>query len=116
MNIIIKRIVGFAIDLMVVGLLGVIIGFVLVDTGIIDSNLAAIILLLIFLLRDLYNKSGSLGKKVIGIKIIEIGEYYILRKVLRNFTSIIWPIEGIILIFIKKRLGDILAGTSVVHA
>ena len=113
MTITTKRILGFGIDLMITGFIGAIIKFTLVDTAIISNNIGGLITLIIFLIRDVYSSNGSIGKKIMKTKLIINGNTQIF-KVLRNITTLLWPIEGLILLITKKRLGDMVFKTDVV--
>ncbi len=62
--------------------------------------------------------SKSIGKKILKLKIIDENTgnpCNFLRRLLRNITWILGPIEVIFLLVSKKRLGDILAKTKVVE-
>lgn len=37
------------------------------------------------------------------------------KLILRNITLILWPIEIILLLLLKKRIGDMISSTCVVH-
>lgn len=66
--------------------------------------------------RDLFFIYGSLGKRIIGIKLVnnKNESLDVLNKIIRNFTIIIWPIEGIIIIIFGRRIGDFLSKSDVI--
>lgn len=113
MDIKIKRIAGFTIDLMIVGMIGFFLRLILFKTGILSENMLFIVLLIIFLTRDLWFSNGSIGKKLMKIKLVAANNS-IISKILRNITTLLWPLEGIVLLIYKKRIGDMLFRTDVV--
>lgn len=81
---------------------------------------AFIILIGIYFLRD--SISGkSLGKYIMGLAVRDNRDQNkppsALRLISRNLTLLFWPLECLIIIFNskKKRLGDILTGSSVIQ-
>lgn len=74
-------------------------------------------ILILFLLKDLVNKEGSLGKRILQLQIMpeeksDITDY--LKRIIRNITLVIWPIEVIVLIIFKRRIGDMICATDVI--
>lgn len=69
-----------------------------------------------FLLKDIY-QGRSIGKRVLGIAVRDIGNPSAkpgtLRLVVRNITVILWPVELLLLILKRRRIGDIIARTQV---
>lgn len=76
----------------------------------------AIILFTIFLNKDLYF-GRSLGKRFTGLRVFSAKSGQTanpIRCAIRNLFSLLWPLEGIILIFSpESRIGDLIAGTRV---
>lgn len=58
----------------------------------------------------------SIGKKITGIRVISCdgGNISILQAIFRNITFLIWPIEILLLLDGRERLGDRLSKTKVV--
>ncbi len=110
-KIILKRFISFFIDLTIYGGIGGVIGFLVdkVDFFKTFTDYVFYILLLLFLFKDLITIDGSFGKKIMGLKIIDSStgkNNFILRKVLRNITSVIWPIEALVMLGVNKRISD----------
>ena len=72
--------------------------------------------MILILLKDLIFRNKSIGKKIMGIEIRnndnKIPSFPIL--ILRNITVIIWPIECLLILLKKNRIGDIIFKTKVV--
>ncbi len=72
----------------------------------------------LLLIKDLIFKNASIGKKILRLEIKkqndEVPKFYII--VLRNvFTSILFPIEFVMIIGFSKTLGDMIFKTKVVE-
>lgn len=69
-----------------------------------------------YLLKDIF-KGRSIGKRLIGLRVVDINNTNDvpgkIRLVVRNITVLIWPIELLILIFKHRRIGDIITKTNV---
>jgi uncharacterized RDD family membrane protein YckC len=69
-----------------------------------------------YLLKDIF-KGRSIGKRLFGLRVIDKNNNNnvpgIIRLMLRNLTILIWPIELLMLITTKRRIGDIIAKTNV---
>lgn len=69
-----------------------------------------------YLLKDTY-QGRSVGKRVIGIAVRDIENSSItpgsIRLIIRNITTFLWPIELLLLILMRRRIGDIIARTQV---
>lgn len=123
-----KRLLAFFIDYFILCILFAINGGMLlcVDTGLIPQDFTkyvlfcgGIILLLIILLfiaKDAIN-GQSIGKKLMKIKVVDAHGKTpnIFKLIIRNITIYIWPIEAILVLLNKKKLGDRLAGTNIVE-
>jgi len=71
----------------------------------------------LFIIRDIIGKK-SLGKKIMKLKIINKSdgqETPLLKRLLRNLTWIIGPIDIIFYLITKERMGDQLVKTNVVE-
>ena len=123
-----KRILANIIDVMVADVFFCLIGiFIFYDEYIlIEDNLDKIyyviylicllLLFISFLGKDLI-KGQSLGKKIIKIRVVNMrGETpNIFLLFLRNITFFIWPMEVFLWLLDKRRIGDIIARTTVVE-
>lgn len=77
-----------------------------------------IILLIIeigFLCKDVIG-GQSIGKKIVHIKVVNADESKanLLQLIIRNITILIWPIEMIILLLGKRKIGDVISKTMIV--
>lgn len=72
--------------------------------------------LILILFKDLLFKNKSIGKKIMGIEIRDnnnkIPSFPIL--IFRNITVIIWPIECLLILLKKNRIGDTIFKTKIV--
>ncbi|MBP5401605.1 MAG: RDD family protein [Treponema sp.] len=123
-----KRIGAFFIDLIIIAVIYEIPFFILVmipmfqgamtDSLIIQRTLLCTFFgYILFIFKDVF-KNGSLGKRIMKLKIIdsETKENASTgKRILRNITWIISWIEFLVYIAAKKRLGDMLAKTDVVE-
>jgi len=120
LGIITKRFLAFIIDLMFIGFIGGIFGLFIdkVEELRFISDFIFYILVALFLIRDLFFKNGSMGKKILKLKIVsDIDGFNTnkVNKILRNTTMIIWPIELIILLISTKRLSDYILKINVIE-
>ena len=123
-----KRIGAFFIDFLIIVLIYEIPFFILVmipmfqgamtDSLIIQRTLLCTFFgYILFIFKDVF-KNGSLGKRIMKLKIIdsETKENASTgKRILRNITWIISWIEFLVYLAAKKRLGDMLAKTDVVE-
>ena len=84
----------------------------------IEIHIAIIFILLVpilFLTKDF--NGVCVGKRICGLNIICInGEKPShIKLVVRNLTVIILPIEVILILLGKRRIGDLIAGTEVIY-
>lgn len=72
--------------------------------------------MVLFIAKDCY-KGKSIGKKVEKLKVIssEGKKTTIFQLFIRNITIFIWPVEFILLLLNKEKLGDRLANTIVIE-
>ena len=72
-------------------------------------------ILVLFMSRDIIN-GQSIGKRIAGIKVVDNSEKNAAwwQLILRNISVIIWPLEAVLLLVDKKRIGDRPANTKVV--
>ncbi|WP_281988964.1 RDD family protein [Aquimarina aggregata] len=120
LGIITKRFLAFIIDLMLLGFIGGIFGLFIdkVEKFRFISDFIFYILMALFLIRDLFFRNGSIGKKILNLKIVsDINGFNTnkVNKILRNITMIIWPIELIILLISNKRLSDYILKINVIE-
>ncbi|MBR5932882.1 MAG: RDD family protein [Treponema sp.] len=123
-----KRIGAFFIDLIIIAVIYEIPFFILVmipmfqgamtDSLIIQRTLLCTFFgYILFIFKDIF-KNGSIGKRIMKLKIIdsETKENASTgKRILRNITWIISWIEFLVYLAAKKRLGDMLAKTDVVE-
>ncbi len=81
------------------------------------NSIKDIFMMGIVISKDLYFKNGSLGKKIFKLEIVTLRNERPtnLVKILRNLTIIIWPIECVLILIGKERIGDRLCKTKVVE-
>ena len=122
-----KRIGAFFIDFIIIAIIYEIPFFILVVLPMIQGNNNANVIIprtllcvffafILFVFKDIF-KNGSLGKKIMKLKIIdsETKENASLgKRILRNITWILSWIEFIVYLTSNKRIGDRLAKTDVV--
>ncbi len=69
-----------------------------------------------YLLKDIF-RGRSIGKKLFGLRVTDKDNKNIvpgaLRLIIRNITILFWPIELLVLVLMRRRLGDIIAKTDV---
>lgn len=113
-----KRLLAAYIDLIIITLLGLLISLVQ-NFSKLDAifNVPMYSMFMFLVLKDVVYKEGSPGKKILMLQIIpeersDIVHY--LKRIIRNSTLIIWPIEVIVLIIFKKRIGDMICVTDVI--
>lgn len=107
-----KRMLAFFIDTMIAGC--IFSSFVL-PVLFEYYHLLLIAFVLIYLLKDIM-KGQSIGKRIAKIKVVnQSGDTPKFSSlIIRNITLVIWPVEAILVLFGKPRLGDRLAKTMVV--
>lgn len=117
LKLMLKRGLALWIDLVLSALIGILLYFHYSITYIVDPLPFVMALGILALIgRDIFGR--SLGKCIFRLKIVDIKTNYrakCYQRILRNIAAPIIVIEALIL-FIKndnRRLGDILAGTSV---
>lgn len=105
-----NRFIAFCIDLMSLALISILLDLI----PFFHSNENTIYLVgTIFLFKDLFFNRRSLGKKIMNLE-IHFNSY--LSLIFRNISLFIWPIECILVLVTKRRLGDMLFKTDVVPA
>ena len=116
METVFKRIGGFVIDTITITIVIIIINFIFFESTDKVFNESPVYLgYFLFLLKDLYSKNGSIGKKILKLKITTKNDkYFIVKKIARNITAILWPLEGISLFITKRRITDFLFSTDVI--
>ncbi len=119
LGIVTKRVLAFIIDLLFLGFLSGLLGLITdkIDSLFFLSDYIFYIVIIMFLLRDIFFINGSLGKRIIKLKIVNYpdqSQVKWIKRIFRNVTTIIWPIEGVILLIAKKRIGDMIVKTDVI--
>ena len=109
-----KRILAIFIDSFIVNLIITIMYSHFFWTNV-NYAISYILSLSMFIFKDIVFKNKSIGKKIIGLEITtkngQKPKFFIL--LLRNLFVIIWPVEFITLIMLKKTIGDIIFKTKV---
>lgn len=81
------------------------------------GGVAFALFLFLFFLKDALFRWGSFGKLLVGVSITSTVDsdqpVNILRRIARNVTLLIWPVDIVFLIVKHERLGDKIAGTQV---
>lgn len=111
--ILIKRFLALVIDMAIVGLLFT----VLYD--LLGFEIPFYFNYILILFKDLTFSTGSLGKKFLNLKIILNNSKQVASRIMilvRNVFLFIWPIDLIILLIFKRRIGDILFKIDVVSS
>jgi len=123
-----KRIFAGVIDFLIAGLIQAVfmMVFLLIPllnntisiTDVITRNIVITYSSVMFLvIRDIIGIK-SIGKRILKLKIIENNsgnEAKFLKRLFRNVTWLLGPIEIIVLLITKNRIGDKIAGTAVVE-
>jgi uncharacterized RDD family membrane protein YckC len=118
----IKRLIAAYLDLMLSGLIAIVIH--LIEVGLLGesnshSSFPFWVSVFSFLLKDSIWHEGSIGKKIIGIKLVRIqnGIKERFLNFCRNLPSLLSPLEILIMIFNPngKRLGDLIFGGEFVE-
>jgi len=116
-----KRILAMFIDYLIVLLISLIPLFVyaMVNDFNVFEAVNSIISFSMFLLilKDLLYKNASIGKKIMKIEIRKKDNEFpsITTVILRNITVIIWPLECLLILLKKDRIGDIICDTKVIE-
>ncbi len=120
MSILSKRLLAFLIDLLFFGFLSGLISFIFdkISSLNILNDYVIYIVILIFICRDLFSVKGSVGKKMLNLQIMNKNrstKSNFIKRFLRNLTTIIWPIELIVLVILKERISDKFLGLEVIE-
>lgn len=118
----IKRIISITIDFFIVMFIGIgifviIVEFFNITSKVLQDILQFILMSLLFFVKDLPYREGSLGKKICKLEVLKLNNERLsnLIKILRNTMILIWPVELVLLVLFNKRLGDIIFKTKVVE-
>lgn len=118
---IIKRLLAAILDFMLIAFLlnvltNIFVYFRLLYWDYTVNMAIGILINIIFLVRDVFGKDSFLFKRLFKLKIINYSgkeSVSFFQKIVRNITYIIWPLELVLLLFKKRKLGDIIAKTDV---
>ena len=117
----IKRCVSAYLDVMIIGSISQIIIILLTKFDIrkIFENFYAYLLfgLFLFLLKDLVFRNASIGKRALNLEILKSDNTVpsISTLILRNIFVLLWPIDAILILANKRKIGDIIFKTKVVE-
>jgi len=122
-----KRIIAYIIDMFIVGIIQVVLMVIFLIKPMVDNSLSFNVMIRqlvitycsmgFFIIRDIIGKK-SLGKIIMKLKIINKSdgqETTLLKRLLRNLTWLLGPIEIIFYLITKERMGDQLVKTNVVE-
>lgn len=118
-----KRILAFIIDHVIICFLFILLAmiemFVKTDLDLFWKiyYIFLFVFMLIYFFKDVIN-GQSIGKRIVKIKVVDTAgnKPKLFNLIVRNITILIWPIEALLILLEKKRLGDRLAKTEVVDA
>ncbi len=117
-----KRIISITIDFFMVMFIGLGLFFMAIELFNITNKevyniLEFIWMSLLFAIKDLPYREGSLGKKICKLEVLDLNNERLSSsiKILRNLLILIWPVELILLLLFNRRLGDIIFRTKVVE-
>ena len=117
----IKRCVSAYLDIMIIGSISQIIIIFLTKFDIrkIFENFYAYLLfgLFLFLLKDLVFRNASIGKRALNLEILKSDNTVpsVSTLILRNIFVFLWPIDAILILANKRKIGDIIFKTKVVE-
>ena len=117
----IKRCVSAYLDVMIIGSISQIIIILLTKFDIrkIFENFYAYLLfgLFLFLLKDLVFRNASIGKRALNLEILKSDNTVpsVSTLILRNIFVFLWPIDAILILANKRKIGDIIFKTKVVE-
>ena len=116
-----KRIVAFLIDHIIIcfafALLGMVEMFVKTDFELFWKMyyIFLLVFMFIYFFKDVIN-GQSIGKRIMKIKVVDLNgnKASLFNLIIRNITILIWPVEALLVLLNKERLGDRLAKTKVI--
>lgn len=117
-----KRVLAFLIDYGIICILSAVLSLVAMllqdQSQVITGILTGIVLLLdfVYIFKDVVG-GQSIGKRFEKIKVVgkDGNDTDLIRLIARNITLVIWPVEAILLILGRERIGDKLAKTKVIE-
>ena len=117
----IKRCVSAYLDVMIIGSISQIIIIFLTKFDIrkIFENFYMYLLfgLFLFLLKDLVFRNASIGKRALNLEILKSDNTVpsVSTLILRNIFVFLWPIDAILILANKRKIGGIISKTKVVE-
>jgi len=116
-----KRILAFLIDHIIICfafvMLGMVQVFVKTDFELFWKLYYIFLLAFMFsyFFKDVIN-GQSIGKRIMKIKVVDLNgnKPSLFNLIIRNITILIWPVEALLVLLDKERLGDRLAKTKIV--
>lgn len=115
-----KRILAFFIDVFVAMILLFVLGLLSnINFPLIMGKIYAVILIIStfsLYLKDIF-RGQSIGKRILKIKVVDFdyNSPNVLQLILRNITLFIWPVEALLFLLDRPRIGDRIAKTKVVN-
>ena len=115
-----KRIAAFLIDHIIIcftfAILGMVEVFVKKDFELFWKLYYIFLLafMFIYFFKDVIN-GQSIGNRIMKIKVVDLNgnKASLFNLIIRNITILIWPVEALLVLLDKERLGDRLAKTKV---
>ena len=117
-----KRILAFLIDyfasMMILALVGFF-SFFDFTNRFLGQIYGIVLIFCVFIIyfKDVF-AGQSIGKRIMKLKVVCLDNKRpnIIVLIIRNITLLIWPIEALLVLLDKPRIGDIIAKTKVVDA
>lgn len=80
-------------------------------------NINLVIFTFLFLLKDLVFRNASIGKRALNLEILKSDNTVpsVSTLILRNIFVFLWPIDAILILANKRKIGDIIFKTKVVE-
>lgn len=93
--------------------------FLIGDPALVFDHFGLILGIEAFLIstKDLIFKNASIGKKALNLKVVTNNNEVPKKSqlIIRNITLLIWPIDFLVLLITKRRIGEIITKTKVIE-
>ena len=117
----IKRCISVYIDMMITGFISMSIILIILNFNLDNIfyyiNINLVIFTFLFLLKDLVFRNASIGKRALNLEILKSDNTVpsVSTLILRNIFVFLWPIDAILILANKRKIGDIIFKTKVVE-
>ena len=112
-----KRFISLVVDMALAVGIGVLLELVFSEAfGIHLKELPFLISVALILIKDSYQRTGSIGKNLVGLQLVDLkgNNLSLVKRLYRNITLLLLPVEVIIAILFKgRRIGDFWAQSIV---